>query len=890
MSAMFVESITAPINESTMKSLSNINLENVNNYFEIVDGNKPMHPYIDIDGIMNNINEFEFNHLHDKILDKLISIDNVSIMTSSKFSCMDKKNVVNKLSYRLTFYDEVVDNNKKCKNFIKNVKYPYLKNLLQNVIEINEKKKENCLNVDFSVYRSKGKIRCVNAYKSRNDKSRINKLIKGTIDQTIISANNMNSIDIENYIDIENSIEIESKTEPVLLVKDTIVNEIVETKPVAVTNSKNTILSLEEQIKKLEEQIKLEKEKEKQNNLKKNDENSDTDLLMDNLFEFYSYYFLNDLLNIIKIDKLSHKDWIKIVLSFKKCDGLFDDFVDWNKQYKNFDINGLTSLWNKYEIDEIELTIGTLKHYAKETNPKRYNIWNLIITKTIELCDGCPSETHLAKIYLAMNTDNIVSYNDSFYIFQNNRWYLCNNTNFEVLRYNYRETLYKYFKNIIKSLKQVLKEYDNILTEQPTQELFDKHELFRKHINKLNELQTVTYKTQWINNVIKEVRTTLLNNQTNEDLFDKKHNLFAFANTIFDLNTGDEIPYDKKLYITMNSGNNYTEPTDEQIETIHKLFVSIFPDPEIMKCYLSILRTGLSGHRLEKIVVANGNGRNGKGLLNELFAFLLGNYYYKLPVDVLTKDINMVGANPQLANLNNKRFVVCCEPDDKKSLKMHTAKEITGCDTINARGLYQSNTITNLLLTLVIEANKKPELDGRMDNAILNRLIDVNFVNTFSDNPDLINYIDCFPQNKLYKQYEFQKNHYCAMFKYILLNAPNDLYIPDCVRQRSKEYVVENEDFFGWFEEKYEITNNNDNDILKVKDLFDNYKNSEYYTCLTKKQKRKCNFKSFCDMVKHHIILKNHYRSNRIRKTAAVRLVGIKEKFECDSDSDSDNE
>jgi len=445
----------------------------------------------------------------------------------------------------------------------------------------------------------------------------------------------------------------------------------------------------------------------------------------------------------------------------------------------------------------------------------------------------------------------------------------------------------KFFKDILKNLKKVMNDYDELLETQSSKELFDKQESFRKHYNRISEVKLLTGRTQWINNVVKEIRNNMEVNKTDKDLFDKQHHLFCFTNAIFDLNTGENVEPNKKLYITMNSGKRFYEPTEKQINTIHNLFVSIFPDPEIRKCYLSILRTGLSGYRLEKIVVANGNGRNGKGLINELFAFLCGEYYYKLPVDLLTKDINMVGANPQIANLNNKRFVVCCEPEDNRSIKMHTAKEITGCDTINARGLYESETKTNMSLTLVIEANQRPELSGRMDNAILNRLIDVNFVNTFTDNPDLINNIDCFKQNTMYKQHSFKDKHYCALFKYILMNSPKDLYVPQVVKIRSKEYVVENEDFFGWFNEKYIITDDVNNDVVRVKDVFNNYKNSDFYYHLTKKEKRKNTFKNFRDKIRFHLVLKNHYRDNKTNKITAVRLVGIREKFE-DIDSDSE--
>ncbi len=869
MTAFFVETISAPINNNTMKSLNDIDLENVNNYFEIVDGKKPMHPYIDIDGKINSCDETEFYNLNQQILDKLQEIEDVSILSSSKYACMDKGLVVNKLSYRLTFYNEICKNKNDCKNYIQTVKFPYIKNLLGDTIPIYDKKTVDCLNVDFSVYRTKGKIRCVNAFKNKNDKTRINKLIKGNIEQTIIYANNMDSI------------EIESKTEPVILGKDEPKNEIVETKPSTITNKK--ISNLKEQLIKIQEKLNEEVEKAQQKEKNEDDETS-----INNLFDFYHSYFLNDLLNCIDINKLNHTDWIKVVLSFKKCDGVFEDLIEWNQNHRSFNIDGLTSIWNQYADDENEMSIATLKHLAEITNKKKYIVWNTIIFKTLEVCSSC-SEKNLAKLYIAINTDNLVSHNNKFYIFQKNRWNLCNNNDFEVLRYNYSEVMNKYFKSINKNLKMIMKEYNERMEAEPEKmkDLYDKQEEFRKHKNKINEIETLTYKTQWINNVVKEVRNVLINNPAKEDKFDKKHHLFAFSNAVFDLNTGKQINFEKKLYITMNSGKNYVEPTQEQLQTIHNIFQSIFPNPEVLKCYLSILRTGLSGFRLEKIIVANGNGRNGKGLINELFAFLCGEYYYKLPVDVLTKDINMVGANPQLANLNNKRFVVCCEPDDNRSIRMNTAKEITGCDTLNARGLYQSETITNLLLTLVIEANQRPELSGRMDNAILNRLIDVNFVNTFTDNTDLINNVDCFEANVKYKHYDFKKQHYCALFQYILINSPKDLYVPECVKFRSKEYVVENESFFGWFEENYVITTDLNNDIVRVRDVFNNYKNSEFYMHLTKKEKKKCNFKNFQEKIKHHLILKNHFRKNKTNKVSAVRLVGIKEKIE-NYDSDSD--
>ena len=42
---------------------------------------------------------------------------------------------------------------------------------------------------------------------------------------------------------------------------------------------------------------------------------------------------------------------------------------------------------------------------------------------------------------------------------------------------------------------------------------------------------------------------------------------------------------------------------------------------------MTILATTLCGIPMEKFIVANGCGGNGKGVINELTAAMLGNYY-----------------------------------------------------------------------------------------------------------------------------------------------------------------------------------------------------------------------------------------------------------------------
>ena len=222
---------------------------------------------------------------------------------------------------------------------------------------------------------------------------------------------------------------------------------------------------------------------------------------------------------------------------------------------------------------------------------------------------------------------------------------------------------------------------------------------------------------------------------------------------------------------------------------------------------------GMTGIREEKFILANGCGRNGKGLLNELFQAVLGNdYFYKLPVDVLQSKMDLSkGANPQVANMDNKRFILSSEPEENDKLRMNMIKDLTGGAEINARKLFQNECKVRMKQVQVLECNEKPKLSGTMNPAVLERIVDVPFVSRFiSDPQDVDEENNIYLINKHYKTFEFQQEHKCAMFKYILDNAVKELYIPSIIKNRSANYVMDSDELYGWFSEHYELTNEKD--------------------------------------------------------------------------------
>ena len=84
--------------------------------------------------------------------------------------------------------------------------------------------------------------------------------------------------------------------------------------------------------------------------------------------------------------------------------------------------------------------------------------------------------------------------------------------------------------------------------------------------------------------------------------------------------------YNYDDYVTTTTGYDWREPTEEEINIVNKLINIILPCEDERELYLQILATGLDGRCLEKFIIANASGGNGKGVINDLCLCALGNY------------------------------------------------------------------------------------------------------------------------------------------------------------------------------------------------------------------------------------------------------------------------
>jgi len=195
-----IKSIASKItDESKHERITCGDLQSINNYFEIVRHNHPQRVFIDVDGEMLDINESDFYDLNKKIQDKLMSYESLcGIRTSSKYQAKiytynketKETNIQtkNKISF-LILYKKMTCDVATMKEWIIKDELPRLQALLHGIIPITSCQAPNQINIDTSVYPHENKLhkmRCPNAYKNWQDKTRISKIIKGDISENVI--------------------------------------------------------------------------------------------------------------------------------------------------------------------------------------------------------------------------------------------------------------------------------------------------------------------------------------------------------------------------------------------------------------------------------------------------------------------------------------------------------------------------------------------------------------------------------------------------------------------------------------------------------------------------------------------------------------------------------
>lgn len=417
----------------------------------------------------------------------------------------------------------------------------------------------------------------------------------------------------------------------------------------------------------------------------------------------------------------------------------------------------------------------------------------------------------------------------------------------------------KYWQNDDTLLKQFISTELHDFLKLLVVELYFESQNFNKMISQIKKLKTAKFKQEMVI-TYKEI------NLKNEVKFDNKWNLFGFNNVVYDLETGKFRDYEYDDFVSMTTGYDWREPTQDEIDLIKKLINQIMPKEDERKLYLQVLSTCMSGKCVEKFIIMNGKGGNGKGMIDDLLLNALGNYGM-IGNNSILFETSKTGSNPEKSNIHKKRCVIFREPPENKKFENSVIKELTGGGTFSARGHHETNTVKELNLTMILEANKRPLFAEEPTEADARRIIDIYFGSKYTTDLELIDEEKhIYLANEYYKTDEFRKKYKYALLK-ILMNSyaeyknnNNIFLIPQSIKERTTQYLEMSCNILQWFKDNYTYTGEKDA-ICKMKDLYGTFSSSSYYSNLTKNEKRKYNKTYFSNYVSNNSFLIKYHKA-----------------------------
>ena len=570
-----------------------------------------------------------------------------------------------------------------------------------------------------------------------------------------------------------------------------------------------------------------------------------------------------ELIDNISIEYLdNYQDWLKIIWSLNNEFADFDLIKNLSMKSKKY--CGDEKLKKFLNDDKKKLcSFGTINHYSKISNKKIYHEIKAKYTPIF----FSNSDYELAELYLKNSCDNVVKQDDELYFFENNFWTIDH-------KYN------KIKKHMRDSLFKIFTDKRDILNKLPYSEENEK------------KIKNITSSIKYINTsskqkaIIEQISVILSNKDYNFDC--NRRELFCFTNIAYNLESNKFESINKFDYITLNCGYDWREPSNDELEKINKFFEDIQPILESRESVKSILRRGLYGQQDEYFVLFNGRGGNGKGVLMELFKASLNDYFYEGSNGVLTEKVKKSGANQEVANCDKKRLILYSEPDEGVKLNGSTIKYMTGNPIVNARALYSQKTKIHIHAMQIMECNQRPSINGRVDASFFRRLIDILFPTQFVNLKSEIINENYKLKDENFKKDDFKENHKFALLK-ILMGSKSKIYIPKIVKDRSEQYLLNNDEIYTFIQENYEMTTE-EKDFICVSELYKIYKEKPQYQLLSYEEKREMTCRKFKEVISSNPKFTFYHRKKIQGKDYKSLVVYLRKKPNIENESENEDE
>lgn len=203
------------------------------------------------------------------------------------------------------------------------------------------------------------------------------------------------------------------------------------------------------------------------------------------------------------------------------------------------------------------------------------------------------------------------------------------------------------------------------------------------------------------------------------------------------LGLGSVMEHDSSQFITKQTA---VDPSTEGIELWKDALDMFFlGDQNLIDYVQKIVGLAAIGKvYVEALIIAYGDGRNGKSTFWNAISRVLGSYSGNISADMLTVGCRR-NVKPELAEAKGKRLLIAAEMEEGMRLNTANVKQLCSTDEIFAEKKYKDPFSYVPSHTLVLYTNHLPKV-GALDAGIWRRLIVIPFEAKIEGEQDVKNY------------------------------------------------------------------------------------------------------------------------------------------------------
>ena len=265
-------------------------------------------------------------------------------------------------------------------------------------------------------------------------------------------------------------------------------------------------------------------------------------------------------------------------------------------------------------------------------------------------------------------------------------------------------------------------------------EKYEQAEVYRKYAIKRRD-------TKYISAALKEVRPMV---QVEQSMLDADEFMLNTPYETINLVTGECLDHKAEDYITKQTtvfpGE---EGEDIWLDALNTFFVD---DIELISYVQKIVGLASIGKvYVEALIIAYGEGRNGKSTFWNVVSKVLGTYSGNMSADMLTVGCRR-NVKPELAEAKGKRLLIAAELEEGMRMNTSNVKQLCSTDEIFAEKKFKSPFSYIPSHTLVLYTNHLPRV-GAVDKGTWRRLIVIPFDAKIEGQNDIKNYTEYLFEN-----------------------------------------------------------------------------------------------------------------------------------------------